>query len=77
MRNQQIQYYDPYSILVIRSSGTLVQVFVPFKAICIQPVNHLKKDTLVYIEQVAPDTHYTLIYRVIDAWFPYDCFRLI
>ena len=73
----KIEYWDDKSIVVINEIGKLRRVHVPFRAVCILQSGSLKPDTWIFVEQVAPDRHFKILYRVIDVWIPYHHFGII
>ena len=72
----QIKFYNPYSLLIVNRKGKLRQLFVPILVKCSYSYDILKKDSLVYVEQVVANEQYRILYRVFDQWYPYYFFNI-
>jgi hypothetical protein len=71
-----INYIDHSSILVINSTGKMRQLYVPFRVQCIVDVSKIPQNTWVYVEEVMPHEKHIIIYRILDLWVPYNCFKI-
>ena len=71
-----INYIDYKSLLVINPIGQMRQLFVPFKVQVIQPIGYFKIGTWVVVEEVMPHDKHIIIYRILDLWVPYNCFKI-
>ena len=71
-----VKYQDPKSILVIGQHGKLRQLYVPFRVRCIQPLERVPLDALVYVELVMMHPKYVLLYWANQQAYPYHHFRI-
>jgi hypothetical protein len=73
----KIEYWDDKTIVVINKVGKLRRLHVPFRAVCILQAGNIKPDTWIFVEQVAPNKQYKILYRILSIWVPYHHFRII
>jgi len=72
----QVQFVDPFTVLVINAKGLMRQVYTPFRVQCIQPAGHIPVQAWVYVDGVWQDKTDRLLYLVGGKLYPYWCFRL-
>jgi len=65
-----------HQLLVINSTGSIRQLFVPFRVQVLYNTNTLHKDCWVWVEEVMQHEQYVLLYRVTEYWWPYYLFRI-
>jgi hypothetical protein len=75
-KTTQVQFVDPFTVLVINAKGFMRQVYCPFRVICIQQVGHIPPNTWIYMDGVWEDKTNRLLYLVSGKLYPYYCFRL-
>ena len=72
----QVIYDNPGSLIVINSSGKMKQLYVPIRVVNILPLEHIPLYTRMYIEEIRIHPQHLLVYRILNVWYPYWCFRL-
>ena len=72
----QIQFVDPFTVLVVNSKGFMRQVYTPFRVQCIQTVGAIPNNAWVYVDGVWQDKKNRLLYMVGNKLYPYWHFRL-
>jgi hypothetical protein len=75
-KETQIQFVDPFSVLVINAKGYIRQVFTPFRVQCLLQTDHIPANAWVYVDCVYEDKEKLLIYLVGGKLYPYWCFRI-
>jgi hypothetical protein len=76
MRNNEIIYYDSFSIAVINPSGKMRRVFCPFLIKCITTIEDIQENSSVYVDQVFKDPDDLITYLIGGNLYPYSNFRI-
>ena len=76
MEKPHINYIDHRSILIINPSGTMRQLFCPFRVKVITDTSILKQDSWVLVDEVKQHRDHLLLYRIGGNWWTYDLFRI-
>jgi hypothetical protein len=71
-----IQYQDWNRVLVVKGSGDIVQLFVPFRVVCIHPLNRIPINTRVYVNGVFLHPKFRLVYWINQRLYPYHYFQI-
>ena len=48
----KLQYNDPYSLLVVSSTGKVRKIFTPFNVICKTPISGIESGEIVVVEMI-------------------------
>lgn len=72
----KLNFIDYNSILIITPTGTMRQLFVPFKVQLLYDTKTLKKDTWAIVEEIETHRDYKLLYRITNHWWPYYLFKI-
>ena len=75
-KTTQVQFVDPFTVLVINAKGHMRQLYTPFRVLCIQQAGHIPQNAWVYVDGVWQDKTDKLLYLVGGKLYPYWCFRL-
>jgi hypothetical protein len=76
MDRQQLQYLDPYSLLIVNQQGLLKRLHCPFRVICKESLGIYPARTFLQVERVnlIPDDE---IYYLIEAKvYPSSLFQI-
>ena len=76
MRNNEIIYYDSFSIAVINPSGKMRRVFCPFLIKCITTIEDIQENSNVYVDKVFKDPDNLITYMIGGNLYPYSNFRI-
>jgi hypothetical protein len=76
MSAPDVEYRDHSSVLVVKGSGELCQLFVPFRVQCIHPLERIPEYTWVYVNGVFPHPKYRMIYWINQRLHPYHHFQI-
>jgi len=75
-KTTQVQFVDPFTVLVINAKGSMRQIFTPFRVQCILPTGQIPANAWVYVDGVWQDKKDRLLYLVGTSLYPYYYFRL-
>lgn len=75
--NKMVQYYDNYSILIINQQKKLRRIYVPFRVICIHPIEQIQINAWLYVDEVIEDEDDLLLYKIGGNLYPYAHFTII
>lgn len=76
MHSPLINYFDPFSILIINREGKMRQVFVPFPVVVLHDTSVLKKNSRVRVDKIQAHEKFKMLYKVTDNWWPYYLFKI-
>ena len=76
MKNSRIVYYDTFSIAVINPSGKMRRLYCPFIVKCVNNIDEIQENSIVYVDQVLKDPDYLLTYLIGGNPYPYSNFRI-
>lgn len=77
MKNKnEINYIDPFSILVVNRNGELGRIHCPFAVRCIAPVENIKVGMIVSVEMIAVELTHEIYYRVRGRYLKYIHFEI-
>ena len=65
------------SVLVVSKAGRIYRLYAPFKVICRVPVNGIKSNTLVYVDEVYGTIRGEIIYVIFKKPFPHSHFEIV
>jgi hypothetical protein len=70
-------FYDNRSILIVTSEGAIRRLLVPFKVVCIQPVDTIAPDSSVFVMEVLMGEKDRLIYKINAKLFYHFHFQIV
>jgi hypothetical protein len=70
------QYYDPTTLLVITSKGSIRTIYTPFRVQCVTPTDGIPFNAWVYVEEVHSGAHTELFFLIYGRQFSHSYFRL-
>lgn len=77
MKNKnEINYIDPFSILVVNRNGELGRIHCPFAVRCIAPVENIKVGMIVSVEMIAVELTNQIHYRIKGKYLLHIYFEL-
>ena len=76
MKNSRIVYYDTFSIAVINPSGKMRRLYCPFLVKCVNDIDEIQENSIVYVDQVFNDPDDLLTYLIGGNLYPYSNFRV-
>lgn len=76
MKNSKIVYYDTFSIAVINPSGKMRRLYCPFPVKCVNDIDQIQENSIVYVEQVFKNPDDLLTYLIGGNIYPYSFFRI-
>ncbi len=53
MDNQQIQYLNPYSLLIVNYKGELKRLHCPFNVVCIEQIERYSVNTILQVQKIS------------------------
>ena len=71
-----VQYHDSFSLLVINPKGKIRRVYTPFKVTCINLVDKLSKNSLLFVDEVFEDQYDFLLYKINGNLYPFIYFSI-
>ncbi len=74
--NNNIYYCDSFSILVLNPKGEIRILYAPFRVTCIQSVNSIRKNSILFVDEVFEHRKDQLHYRINGNIYPYSLFRI-
>ena len=72
-----IEFINPYTLLIVSSIGNIKQLYTPIRAKCTNPVGQLLLGSTVYIEAIGTHPECRICYQICQLWYPYNCFELV
>jgi len=76
MKNSRIVYYDTFSIAVINPSGKMRRLYCPFLVKCVNDIDEIQENSIVYVDQVFKDPDDLLTYLIGGNLYLYSFFRI-
>lgn len=76
MKNNRIVYYDTFSIAVINPSGKMRRLYCPFLVKCVNNIDEINENSIVYVDQVFKDPDDLLTYLIGGNLYPFSFFRI-
>lgn len=77
MKNKnEINYIDPFSILIVNRNGELGRIHCPFAVRCIEPVGNIKVGMTVSVEMIAVELTNQIHYRVQGKYLRHQYFEI-
>lgn len=76
MKNSRIVYYDTFSIAVINPSGKMRRLYCPFLVKCVNDIDEIQENSVMYVDQVFKDPDDLLTYLIGGNIYPYSNFRI-
>ena len=68
--------YNPNTLIVITSTGKILQLFTPIKAICNAATVGIPIGTTVFIEAIMLHKEHKLCYKITGVWYVYWIFTI-
>ena len=72
----EVKFINCNSVLLINPLGKIKRLFTPFKVVCIDPVNGIPINTLVFVDEVLNNDQDQLIYHINGALYLYKYFQI-
>ena len=72
----EVKFINCNSVLLINPLGKIKRLFTPFKVECIDPVNGIPINTLVFVDEVLNNDQDQLIYYINGALYLYKYFQI-
>jgi len=73
---QNILFYDTYSVLVINGTGRIRRLYTPFKVLCTKAVDDLHQNTSLFVDEVFEDPDDLLLYKINGNLYAYKYFTI-
>ena len=72
----QIKIIDNNSLMVINKKGIIRQLYVPIKVQVLYDTKILKKNSIVFVDEIQAHQQYKILYRITDNWWSYHLFSI-
>ena len=74
--NNQVLFYDGFSVLVINQAGRIRRVYTPFPVICVTSVDTFQIGTTLYVSEVFEDADDLLLYKISGNLYVFHHFTI-
>lgn len=74
--SEHILFYDSYSILLINPKGRMRRLYTPFRVACIEAVDDLFVNTLLFVDEIFEDPDDRLLYKINGNLYAYKHFTI-
>ena len=71
-----LYYYKSNALLVVNPQGFLRVLYTPFRVLCINPVDNIRLNTWVYVDEVFSSKQDELIYLIYGNTYSYKDFEV-
>lgn len=74
--NQDIKFFDSYTILVINDKGRIRRLYTPFRVMCLVLQYQFSVFSTLYVDEVFEDPDDLLLYKINGNLYPYYHFSI-
>jgi hypothetical protein len=73
---KSLYYYNSNVLLVVNQLGLIRVLYTPFRVQCIEPIDQIRLNTWVYVEEVFSSPKDELVYLIYGHSYSYKNFRV-
>ena len=71
-----VKFINCNSVLLINPLGKIRRLFTPFKVVCIESINGIPFNTLVFVDEVLNNDQDQLLYQINGGLYLYKHFQI-